>query len=141
MPELVDDTADNDTDISLPIVSYVRQFSWAYLVYNTRHDLAEKHPEKLRQLVELWWTEAGKYNVLPLDDRLQERLIVASGGAKERTSYTYYPGTVRLPPQSQPHTRSRSHRITAEVEIPADGKVEGPICALGALGAGWSLYI
>ncbi|MGC2681891.1 MAG: arylsulfatase [Candidatus Nitrosopolaris sp.] len=105
------------------------------------HDLAEKHPEKVRQLVELWWAEAGKYNVLPLDDRLQERLIVARGGVKERTSYTYYPGTVRLPPQSQPHTKNRSHRITAEVEIPADGKVEGPICALGGLGAGWSLYI
>jgi arylsulfatase A-like enzyme len=44
------------------------------------HDLAEKHPEKLRRLVELWWAEAGKYNVLPLDDRLQERLIVARGG-------------------------------------------------------------
>jgi hypothetical protein len=42
--------------------------------------LAEKHPEKLRQLVELWWAEAGKYNVLPLDDRLHERLIAARGG-------------------------------------------------------------
>jgi hypothetical protein len=85
--------------------------------------------------------EAGKYNVLPLDDRLQERLIVARTGARERTSYTYYPGTVRLPPQSQPHTKNRSHHISAEVEIPDDGKVQGPICALGGLGAGWSLYI
>ena len=105
------------------------------------HDLSEKHPDKLRQLVELWWAEAGKYNVLPLDDRITTRLIVARGGVKERTSYTYYPGTVRLPPQNQPHTKNRSHRITAEVEIPADGKVEGPICALGGLDAGWSLYI
>ena len=60
---------------------------------------------------------------------------------KERTSYTYFPGTVRLPPQNQPHTKNRSHRITAEVEIPTDGKAEGPICALGGLDAGWSLYI
>ena len=81
----------------------------------------------------MWCAEAGKYNVLPLDDRLQARLIVARGGAKERTSYTYYPGTVRLPPQNQPHTRNRSHRITAEVDIPTDGKTEGPICALGGL--------
>lgn len=79
--------------------------------------------------------------MLPLDDRLQARLIISRGGTKERTSYTYYPGTVRLPPQSQPHTKNRSHNITALVEIPADGKVEGPICALGGLGAGWSLYI
>ena len=88
---------------------------------------------RIPYLIEMWCAEAGKYNVLPLDDRLQARLIVARGGAKERTSYTYYPGTVRLPPQNQPHTRNRSHRITAEVDIPTDGKTEGPICALGGL--------
>jgi hypothetical protein len=64
------------------------------------HDLSEKHPEKLRHLVEIWWAEAGKYNVLLLDDRLHARLITTRGATKERTSYTYYPGTVRLPPQS-----------------------------------------
>ena len=58
----------------------------------------------------MWWAEAGKYNVLPLDDRLQERLMIARGGIKERTSYTYFPGTVRLPPQNQPHTKNRSHQ-------------------------------
>jgi hypothetical protein len=105
------------------------------------HDMAEKQPEKLRQLQDMWWAEAGKYNVLPLDDRLHERLITVRGGVKERTSYTYFPGTVRLPPQNQPHTMNRSHRITAEVEIPPDGKAEGPICVIGGLDAGWSLYI
>ena len=109
--------------------------------FSEYNDLADKRPDKLSQLVEMWWAEAGKYNVLPLDERLHTRLIVALGGSKERTSYTYYPGTVRLPPQNQPHTKNRSHRITAQVEIPADGKVEGPICALGGLGAGWSLYV
>jgi hypothetical protein len=64
-----------------------RGFSRHYVLTSIRedisecHDLAEKYPEKLRRLVELWWAEAGKYNVLPLDDRLQERLIGARGGA------------------------------------------------------------
>lgn len=60
---------------------------------------------------------------------------------KEKTSFTYYPGTVRIPEGSAPHTVNRSYSITAEVDIPADGKVEGPICAIGGTGSGWSLYI
>ena len=43
------------------------------------HDLAEKQPEKLRQLQDMWWAEAGEYNVLPLDYRLQERLMTVRG--------------------------------------------------------------
>ncbi len=66
------------------------------------HDLAEKHPDKLRQLVELWWAEAGKYNVLPLDDRLHERLSGRAMLQKEKTSYVYYPGTVRIPEGTAP---------------------------------------
>jgi len=104
------------------------------------HDLSETHRDKLRQLVELWWAEAGKYNVLPLDDRLQERLLGRAALEKEKTSYTCYPGTVRIPEGSAPHTTNRSYSITAEVDIPADGRVEGPICAIGGTGGGSSSY-
>jgi hypothetical protein len=105
------------------------------------HDLAEKNKDKLRQLVELWWAEAGKYNVLPLDDQLQERFMGRAVLEKERTSYTYYPGTVRIPEGSAPHTVNRSYSITAEVDIPADGSAEGPICVIGGIASGWSFYI
>jgi arylsulfatase A-like enzyme len=106
------------------------------------HDLAGEHPKKLKQLVELWWAEAGKYNVLPLDDRTSERFLerAMAEKAKEKTSYTFYPGTVRIPEGSAPHVLNRSHNITAEVEIPAAG-AEGPICAMGGVTGGWSLYI
>jgi arylsulfatase A-like enzyme len=102
-------------------------------------DLASKNPDKLRQLVEMWWAEAGKYNVLPLDDRKQERLV-AREALGERTTYTFYPGTVRVPQGAAPHTKNRSHSITAEVEIPAEG-AEGPICVNGGISSGWSFYI
>jgi arylsulfatase A-like enzyme len=104
------------------------------------HDLAEKHPDKLRQLVELWWAEAGKYNVMPLDDRRMERFS-AREAVEERTSYTFYSGAVRIPQGAAPNTKNRSYSITAEVEIPADGNAEGPVCAIGGVGSGWSLYI
>ncbi|MDP8887428.1 MAG: arylsulfatase [Thermoproteota archaeon] len=103
-------------------------------------DLADKHPEKLRQLVELWWAEAGKYNVLPLDDRFSERVVARNEIDKEKKSYTFYPGTVRVPENSAPHFKNRSYSINAEVEIPKAG-AEGPICAIGGIGSGWSLYI
>lgn len=104
-------------------------------------DLADKHPEKLRQLVELWWAEAGKYNVLPLDDRFSERVVSRRDEIdKEKKSYTFYPGTVRVPENSAPHFKNRSYSINAEVEIPKVG-AEGPICAIGGIGSGWSLYI
>ena len=38
-----------------------------------RHDLAAEQPEKLHELQRLFLIEAGKYNVLPLDDRRFER--------------------------------------------------------------------
>ncbi|HEY7079512.1 MAG TPA: arylsulfatase [Nitrososphaeraceae archaeon] len=104
------------------------------------HNLAEKNPKKLHQLIEMWWAEAGKYNVLPLDDRKQERLISREILKKEKTSYTYYPGTVRVPAASAPHVKNRSHIITAMVEI-SSHVPEGPICAIGGVGSGWSLYI
>jgi hypothetical protein len=92
----------------------------------------------VRHLVEAWWAEAGKYNVLPLDDRLTER--AASNEQDEPKSYTFYHGAVRIPEGSAPHTKNRSHSITAEIEVPKEG-AEGPICAMGGHPAGWSLYI
>jgi arylsulfatase len=108
------------------------------------HNLAEKHPDKLRQLVELWWAEAEKYNVLPLDDRFQQRLAERAMMDKEKTSFVFYPGTVRIPERRAPRTQNRSFSITAEVEIAHGsdgGKAEGPICAIGGVSLGWSLYI
>src|SRR5215467_3725912 len=105
------------------------------------HDLSDKHQDKLRQLVELWWAEAGKYNVLPLADRFRPAL----GLVKDKASYTYYPGAARIPEGTAPHTINRSYTITAELEIPSvDGHgegPEGPICAIGGVNSGWSLYI
>jgi arylsulfatase len=115
-------------------------------LYNVEEDfsecknLADKYPEKLRQLVELWWVEAGKYNVLPLDERFAERQGAKGEEGKEKKSYTFYPGTVRIPESSAPDFKNRSHSVTAELEI-LKGGAEGPICAIGGIGGGWSLYI
>lgn len=103
------------------------------------HDLADTHPEKLRELVELWWSEAGAFVVLPLDDREYER-VAADVAARARAVYTYYPGMARIDRLSGPDVSDRSYSITAHVEIPATG-AEGVLLAAGSRFAGYVLYV
>lgn len=105
-------------------------------------DISAKHPEKLKELQALFEQEAAKYNVFPLDDRFAERGQVAdrptiSGGRK---TFTLYPGTVRVPEGSAPNLKAKSHRITAEFEVPASG-VEGVIVCCGGGSGGYSLFV
>jgi arylsulfatase len=105
-------------------------------------DLAGQHPEKLRELQDLFMAEAAKYNVLPLDDRFIERADVTLRPSYfyGRDSVTFYPGMVRLPEGSAPKTHNVTHTITVDAEIP-DGGAEGVLVCVGGDTAGWSLYV
>jgi len=104
-------------------------------------DLADKHPAKLAELIERWWVEAGKYNVLPLDSRMQTRMAerkpIAAG---PQSRYVYYPNGAPQFEYTAVNLKNRSHTITAEVEIPAAG-AEGVLLAHGSWFAGYSLYV
>jgi arylsulfatase A-like enzyme len=108
------------------------------------HDLAVEHPDKVEQLVALWYVEAGKYNVLPLDDRtiaelvaVQPEAMIPPGGV-----YRYYPGTLPVPEFAAANTRGRSYKILAEVEIAdGNGDTHGVIYAQGARFGGHSLFV
>ena len=105
------------------------------------HDLAGEHPEKLRELIELWWVEAKKYQVLPLDATFHQRAAVERPRAtKPREQYVYYPGLSVVPTFNTPPLYSRPHSITAEVEIP-EGGAEGVILAQAGYTGGFSLYV
>jgi arylsulfatase A-like enzyme len=104
-------------------------------------DLAAKHPDKLAELIERWWVEAGKYNVLPLDSRMQLRMGERKPGtAQAGNRYVYYPGGAPQFEYTAVNVKNRSHTITAEVEIPAGG-AEGVLLAHGSWFAGYSLYV
>lgn len=97
--------------------------------------------KRLMQLVGLWWSEAGRYGVLPLDDRFQERALDRAGLMHdERTKFTFRPGAVRIPKDAAPNTLNRSWTATAAVNVPT-AACEGPIVAMGGDAAGWSLYL
>ncbi len=102
-------------------------------------DLQDPMVKKLIELIGLWWAEAGRYNVLPLDDRFQERGL-AREGLETRTKFTFLPGAVRVPEHAAPDTKNRSWAADVHLEIPAGG-ASGPLLVMGGDTNGWSLYI
>jgi arylsulfatase len=106
--------------------------------YNELHDLAAEQPEKLRELIDRWWVEAGKNDVLPLDDRDSAR--ARRDLHPPRSRYEFVPGTVRVDRRSAPDVSNRSHAITASVDVPADG-AEGVLLACGGRPGGFALFV
>jgi arylsulfatase len=99
------------------------------------------HRAKLIELIGQWYVEAGKYNVLPVDGRGTARFAEERPQiAKDRTSYTFYPGTQSVPFNAGPRLLNRTHSITAEVEIPEDG-AEGALVSFGGNDGGYSFYM
>ncbi len=105
-------------------------------------DLSAKYPEKLRDLQDMFWVEAAKYNVLPLDDRFIERADpnLRPSLIEGRTDFTFYPGAVRVPESSSPNIKNKSHTITAHIEVPQQG-AEGVLVAAGGVAGGYALYV
>jgi arylsulfatase len=112
--------------------------------FSQANDLAAKYPEKLRQLQDLWWVEAARYNVLPLDwrgsIRLNAELMGRPSLIRGRNKMTYYPGTIGLPDAASPPMCNKSWTITAQIEVP-DSNAEGMIITHGGLEGGYGLYL
>jgi arylsulfatase len=124
----------------------VEDYKWE--LYNVEQDfseasdLAAKQPKKLRDLQDLFWVEAAKYNVLPVDNSKAERLDVSLRPSltRGRTEFTYYPGMTRIPEGSAPDFKNKSYRIAAEVDIP-EGGAEGVLMTQGGRFNGLGLYL
>ncbi len=106
------------------------------------HNLAAQHPEKLERLKQIWFEEAGKYDVLPLDDRLPfEILSDPRPQAYPATdTYVYFPHAAEIPEAIAVNTRSRSFRILATVEIDSP-TASGVIFAHGSRFGGHALFL
>jgi arylsulfatase A-like enzyme len=112
--------------------------------FSQADDLATKNPEKLKELEDLWWAEAARENILPLDWRALERLSDQLTGRPSltagRTTFVYDTPLVALPEGSAPDLKNKSFTITAEAEIPGDGG-DGMIFTQGGITAGWGFYL
>ncbi|MSU25085.1 MAG: arylsulfatase [Opitutus sp.] len=108
--------------------------------FSEARDLAAQQPEKLRELVALFDREATRNHVYPLYPRTGLGFGTPLAPAAGRTTFTYYAGASRLPPSVLPSYSGRSHRLTADVEIPAGG-AEGVLIAQGGRQGGFTLYL
>ena len=109
--------------------------------FSQAHDLAAQQPARLRQLQDLWWAEAARNDVLPLDWRAGERLMASKrpNPAEGRTSFTYYPGMMALPGAISPRVFNRSWSATAQGTFGPDDA--GVLVTEGGLTGGWALYL
>jgi arylsulfatase len=104
------------------------------------HDLADQYPEKVAELIELWWREAERNQVLPIDNRVLWTLAHPKPDRRpERSRFRYFPGGAQVPETVAANIRNRPHRITAEIEV-GDDLPSGVLLALGSVLGGWSLH-
>ena len=111
--------------------------------WSQARDLSKENPDKLHELQRLWLIEATRYNVLPLDDRVAERLMADLAGRPtlvQGNRQLLFGGMGRLTESSVVSIKNKSHAVTAELVVP-EGGAEGVIVAQGGSIGGWSLYV
>ena len=109
--------------------------------YSENNDLAAKNPDKLKELQALFLTEAAKYNVFPMDNSLQSRLLTARPSAVAgRTEFTYSGENSGIPSGNAPDILDKDYTITSVVTIP-DGGADGVIVTMGGRFGGYALLL
>ena len=104
-------------------------------------DVAAKHPARLKQLQELFWAEAKKYQVLPLDATVATRLVVPRPSITAgRSVFTWTRPLTGTPNGDAPSLLNASYTFTADIEVPQDG-AEGMLITQGGRFAGYGFYL
>jgi arylsulfatase A-like enzyme len=130
---------------SAPPPDVITGYNWE--LYNVQKDptesddLAAKMPAKLKQLQKLFYSEAKKYNVLPLDNTTLARWNTPRPSLTAgRTVFTYSGELTGTPASAAPNILNKSYTITAEVTIP-NGGAEGMIVTEGGRFGGYGLFL
>ena len=104
-------------------------------------DVAAKNPTKVKEMEDLFWTEAQKYQVLPLDATVAERIITPRPSITAgRNTFTWTQPLTGTPNGDAPSLLNASYHFTAEVEIPQNG-ADGMLITQGGRFAGYGFYL
>jgi len=104
-------------------------------------DLAAGRPDKLSQMQALFYAEAAKHDVLPLDNSTLTRWNAPRPNLRAgRTVFTYSGAPISVPNSGAPSILNKSYTITAEVTIP-EGGAEGMIVTDGGRFGGYGLFL
>ena len=140
----------NTTPLRLPWMTTAEvnpdDFKWE--LYNVNEDfsqannIADKYPDKLKELQAAFDIEAKKYNVYPLDSSFTARFdtSIRPSLTRGRTQFVYYPGMIRIPEGSAPDFKNKSWTVAAEVDIPQKG-ASGVLATIGGRFGGWGLWL
>jgi arylsulfatase A-like enzyme len=105
------------------------------------NDLAARMPDKLKQMQGIFYVEAAKHNVLPIDNSSLTRWNTPRPSLTAgRTVFTYTGGLTGVPNSGAPSILNKSYTITAEVTIPKGG-AEGMIVTDGGRFGGYGLFL
>ncbi len=111
--------------------------------FTQANNLVDDNPEMLAKLQRLWLIEATKYNVLPMDDRVAERINPDMAGRPtlvHGNTQLFFPGMGRLSENSVVSIKNKSFSVTAEIDVP-DGGCNGTIIAQGGRFGGWGVLV
>ncbi|MFM7237001.1 MAG: sulfatase-like hydrolase/transferase [Cyanobium sp.] len=116
-------------------------------LYNLQDDFAETNNlaaterDRLIAMIGMWYVEAGKYNVLPIDSRTTLRFAIERPQiAPDRERYIYYPGTQMVPTNAAPRVLNRPHTISVELDVP-EGGADGVLFSMGGNDGGFAIYV
>jgi arylsulfatase A-like enzyme len=116
-------------------------------LYNLNQDfaetnnLAERERDRLIAMIGMWYVEAGKYHVLPIDSRGTARLMDERPQITiNRKRYIYYGGTQVVPQNAAPRVVNVPHSVSVHANVPKGG-AEGVLFAMGSAEGGFSFYV
>jgi arylsulfatase len=104
--------------------------------FSETRDLAAEHPDKLAELVDIWWQEAERYNVLPVTNMP----ITGSDPRYRRRRYVFYPGIGTIPQLVAPNVSNRAWSLRAELVVPEDG-AHGALVCHGSHAGGYVAFL
>ncbi|TSD83751.1 arylsulfatase [Mycobacterium sp. KBS0706] len=109
--------------------------------WTQNNDVAAANPTKLAELQDLFWIEASKYQVLPLDASALTRFVAPRPSiVAGRNEFVYTRPLVGTPLGTAPNILNKSFSLSAEIEVPAGGG-EGMLVTQGGRFAGWGFYL
>jgi arylsulfatase len=116
-------------------------------LYNLNEDFAEtnnlteKERDRLIAMIGMWYVEAGKYDVLPIDSRGVQRLAEERPQiAADRKRYIYYAGTQQVPSNAAPRLVNVPHSVSVHANVPKGG-AEGVLFSMGGVDGGFAFYV
>ena len=104
--------------------------------FSETNNLAASEPDRLRKMIDMWWVEAGRHGVLPLDDRHGWRRPPGS----DTLTYRFVPPMAHVPRAQSPTLGRGTWSLLADIDI-GNADTEGVIYAQGSFLDGFSLFI